>query len=186
MAVKNRRPVSISSASVTFSSPNTSYRAVNYPALSMFKALILPLLNGYDTVSQPMMACIPGNCRYLEPSITNMSRWYLSPPNSNVPSGMQDAVAFSKPSVPGEQRHLFHPWESVLLIYHVQQLAVDGQSLSHMSLHARSHHYSDCQIEMYVSMSRVESMHGNSSLLCLFLRWRLDLVVDCWWSGCSL
>ena len=68
MAVKNRRPISISSASVAFSSPNTSYRGVNYPAFSMFKALVLPLLNGYDTVSQPLMACIPGDSRRLEPS----------------------------------------------------------------------------------------------------------------------
>ena len=43
MVVKNRWPVSISSASVAFSSPDTSYRAVNYPAFRiMFKALILP------------------------------------------------------------------------------------------------------------------------------------------------
>ena len=68
MAVKNRQPVSISSASVAFSSPNTSYKAVHFPAFSMFKALMLPLLNWYDTVSQPLTACIPGNCRHLEPS----------------------------------------------------------------------------------------------------------------------
>ena len=135
MAVKNLRPVSISSASVAFSSPYTSYRAVNYPAFGMFKELILPLLNGHDTVSQPLMTCIPGNCRHLEPSNKHIAlitfhldcRMQMHVPNPVYQENKYISIIGENP-------------------YYWCSLAVDRQSLSHLSCHARSHHYSDCQL----------------------------------------
>ena len=172
MDVKNQRPISISSASVAFSSPNTSYRAVNYAAFSMFKALILPLLNGYDTVSQPLMACIPGKCRHLEPSNKHVALISITTPfQRSIWTAECSCIFQTQYGLYPENKDISIIGESVLLIFHFQQLAVDSQSLSHLPCHARSHRYSDCQLTcLHPCQGWRICVTAPACLLCLFLR----------------
>ena len=55
------------------SPPTTEYSSGKFPSQSLLSAVSFPLLEGYDTVSQPVTACIPRSWRLLSPRAATMS-----------------------------------------------------------------------------------------------------------------
>ena len=69
---KERLPVFRKSSSVAVSSPTTEYSSGKFPSRSLLSAVSFPLLKGYDTVSQPVTACIQRSWRLVSPRAATM------------------------------------------------------------------------------------------------------------------
>ena len=80
-AAKNVWHVFSKSSRVAVSSPTTEYSSGKFPSRSLLSALSFPLLKEYDTVSQPVTACIPRRWRLLSPRAATMSLMFNTVPS---------------------------------------------------------------------------------------------------------